>query len=220
MGVHIRAESNQRMPWANTVAYYPLSTDFTDKSWNGYDLTNSWGSITTQWTVSCAYYSGSTSVNSINTTAPVWATRTIACWMYLQSPTSWSAVGVWTGTYNASTGQHNAEVLGAYNSNTSLSDYHAYWVTGSTSITNQRVFLVWVVSGNDVTCYRNWTVDASGTRGYESTDSVGIKLSGRLWGSGSEYMKGYLSDVIVESTAWTATDVLNYYNQTKSKYWL
>ena len=30
----------------------------------------------------------------------------------------------------------------------------------------------------------------------------------------------YYSDLIVESRAWTATEVSNYYNQTKSNYWL
>lgn len=219
MGVYIRVDDGWS-PWANTVAYYPLSSDFTDHSWNGYDLTNNWGSITTQWTVSCAYYSGSTSVNSINTSAPVWSTRTIACWIYLTWPTSWSAAAVWTGTYSSGTGIHNAEVLGAYNKFPSLSDYHAYGVTGTTDISNQWALLVWVVTGTDVTCYLNGAVEVNGTRGYASTDSTGIKLAWRNWGSGSEYFKGYLSEVIVENKAWTATDVLNYYNQTKSKYWL
>ena len=44
-------------PWANTLCYYPFDTDYSDQSWNGYNLTNRWATtIWTKWGVDCAVF--------------------------------------------------------------------------------------------------------------------------------------------------------------------
>lgn len=52
----------------------------------------------------------------------------------------------------------------------------------------------------------------------EFWDNWDILVLANVWSGG--YIDVIISDFIAESSAWTADKYLNYYNQTKSNYWL
>lgn len=206
-------------PWVNTVAYYPLTDNFNDESWNWYNLTNSWWSITTYGWVKCAYYSGSTSVYSQNTSVPVWATRTINCRCYLPASESVDIPVVWTGSWVS----YWYRVLALWywsNGVPSLSDYDVLWVSWWGSKIWQWVNLVWIINWWDMSLYANWVLVASQSRGSAQQNSTVIKIAWRYGWGWSQYFKWYVNEVIVESKARTAQEISDYYNQTKSNYWL
>lgn len=204
-------------PWANTVAYYPLNstTNFTDQSWNGYDLTNSWGSITTFNWVSCAYYSGSTSVYSQNTSITFWTTRTINFWVYVASNRQNPIVWTWAYSYWA----YSTIVLWLTpNGYASISNYQNYWLDGTKNLSWGWVNMVWVVNWSDWKVYTNWQLELSWW--YTLNSWSQLKIWWRLGGSGSEYFQWYVNEIILENKERTAQEISDYYNQTKSNYGL
>ena len=201
-------------PWANTVAYYPLKSDFNDASWNGYNLYNSWGSITTFNGIDCAYYSGNSSVYSENSSVPVWETRTINFRSYLPEDRYDIVVFTWQWTYG--------RVWVGYTVDNSIcvwamTDFEVYWMSWNTPIWWKWVNIVWVVEWYNVYLYINWELDTSGTRSVKSSSTTRL----RVWGTGgNEWFKGYVNEVIFEDKARTAQEIADYYNQTKSDYGL
>jgi hypothetical protein len=218
MNVYIYTDKEGWVPWENTIAYYPLTDNFNDESWNWYNLTNSWWSITTYGWVKCAYYSWSTSVYSINTSVSVWATRTLNCWCYLPNVLSVDVPVIFTWRANVAQSQM-ALWYGRNTGYASLSDYYQVWINGSVNLAWKWVNLIWVNEWASMKLYVNGTLVNSATRSYSTINSVNIKIA---WPAGawSQYFKWYVNNVIVENKARTAQEIADYYNQTKSNYWL
>jgi len=200
-------------PWANTLLYYPLTSETTvnEKSWKNKDLTNTWVTFWTYQWVDCAYFDGShflkneTSYGlSWNFTASIWVYYT-ARWDYEQprfyGDNSWN-IWIWI---------------------TPPSNY--IWYNPRWSETSQ--ILVSDSGWKLLTVVYDWTncklyvnganVDTTAKSWYTYTDS-------KLWIGGYVpsplYWKWGLSEFILENKARTADEISNYYNSTKSKYWL
>lgn len=198
-------------PWANTIAYYPLNSiyNFTDQSWNSYDLTVSDAVITTLNGVSCASYTWGRAYNS---SAPVGTQRTLSAWIY--NPwTSWVIVGTWE-----SQNSFYGIMLYLNASRISVSDFHQWWAEWTIPTQNAWHHVLTTADNSTLKVYMDWTLIASWT--HDRTDSS-TWISAWWKPFTNEFpdvYTWYLSNVILEDKIWSATDVTNYFNQTKSNY--
>ena len=200
-------------PWANTIAYYPLnSTDnFNDKSGNWYNLTNSNVTIWTYQQVSCAYFnwnSYATNSSVVNGT-----TRTLSAWVYITTNTSsnmwvictWdtfnSFVGLWVNSwkwYITDRWYHDERwTISILN----------WWHLLTATITNWTTMIL----------YTDGVQNASYNFNRSSWNSITIWARTGSW---TEKLTWYVSEVILENKARTAQEVSDYFNLTKSQYWI
>ncbi len=199
-------------PWANTIAYYPLNStyNFTDNSWNWYDLTVSNASITTLDWVSCASYSVGRAYNS---TPSVWTKRTLSAWFYAQ--TSWVLIGTWA---NQNTFQCMM-LSNAWTWKIQISDFHTIWYASNIS-SNEWHHAVAVCDGADMYLYIDWVLANSWTH-TQTDNSTWVSAWGKPFSDANpDNYTWYLSKVIIENTVRTAQEIANYYNQTKANYWI
>ena len=208
------APSGWRQPWANTVAYYPLTEDFNDYSWNSYNLTQNSAQITTlDWVKCCdlnsSYCSAGFSINTLPCTMVFWAKANSISNMFLSV------------VFNDST-------------------QHRWWWGIMTRNVDELIVRYWNPTDQSSpishTFDTNWnlyaiTLDSSGGVLYVNGNSYQLKtnLSNPSW-SGSPlriwanevwqtwWWNWYISNLILEDKAWTAQEVSDYFNQTKSLY--
>lgn len=209
-------------PWENTVAYYPLISDFNDASWKWYNLTNNWGTITTLNGVSCAYYNGSG--YSYNSSAPVTNIRTLSCWrnpnatgsaMWILS--TWIVWSYWESSYKIYWIQQRSNwvICGT--------DWYAEEVDSTFSVTtgNWYHLVITVENGTTAKLYVNWELKNTITRNNAIQPWQWITISCKpLNTTYPNKMTWYISEAIIENKARTAQEVADYYNKTKSNYWL
>ena len=203
--------TDQWLPWENTVAYYPLtsSTTVNDISGNNRNLTNNWSVVfwTYKW-VNCAYTNWTNQYLSQSFSFSGSACS-ISIWVYFIKWTApnydpiyywnlWIWIN-WTGNIiNVSP-----------------------WLPSSIALTSDSRwdnFIITYDGAWNLKFYRNWELIISGT-----WKSPTIWSNLRIWtnvSTGTDYWKGWLSEVIIENRAWTAEQVAWYYNQTKSQYWI
>ena len=198
-------------PWDNTLAYYPLSSDFNDASWNWYNLTNTWATITTKAWVDCAYYNWSS--YSTNSSVPNWTSRTLSAWVYIETnkssnmgvictwDTDWSFVWLWI-----------------YSWKWYITDRWTHDQVWTISVLNWWHLITATISNwSNMILYTDWVQNASYTFSRGAWNS--ITIGARTW-SWTEKLTWYVSNVIVEDKARTADEITAYYNLTKSNYWL
>lgn len=204
-------------PWANTVAYYPLDTDFTDWSWNSRDLTNTWATITTQGWVACAYFDGSSYADyngySLSNTG-----RTILWWCYIPNDNTTKAF-VHISNYNK---LHPTGSLGLLLNWTTIivSDWVANYNNG-TFTPNQWFLLTITQAWASEILYINW-VQVSTKSDYPSEWDApdGWCLWAKFCSIYTEKLTWYLSNVILEDKERTAQEISDYFDLTKSAYWV
>lgn len=207
-------------PWANTVAYYPLTsiTTTTDSQWT-YNLTNGGNVVfgTYQW-VDCASFNGTSSSMLSNTSLsfPSSPTQTVSVWMYI----SWTG-NVYQTIYHIWTTSRTWKLWSWFYYNTWLSI--SSWYGWYESIKAWNVNWAWHLLTN----VTNWTSSVQYLDGVEyqsftnSLTNTQTQLRvGWAQSSSSERLTWYLSNLIVENKARTAQEVTDYYNQTKWDYWL
>ena len=215
-GVEKQVRPTGWTPWANTIAYYPLTstTQWTDKSWNWFNLTNWWWVSfgTYQW-VDCWYFSGKnclkrSSWNIINN----WQTTfTWLAWIYFNG--SFVDAPRFFSNYN----QANWYFI-LYNWSSKIVVYS--WSTSNwVSVSTGWWHLYWI----------SWNYGSGTFTWYKDTTSNSWSWSWRnywswlvVWGTNSatDSFGWYMSEVIYENKTRTAQEVQAYYNLTKSKYWL
>ena len=194
---------NRWQPWANTIAYYPFETDTLDAYWTT--------TISISWTQESIWYSFTSSSNpSISSSS---AGRFISIWIkfvsrngsYCEWPKVWYG-GITYNFYHTSADfsqrfQYNASGIG--------------WVASSMRTINAgewKHLAYWYDSqGHKVVAYINWN---------------------KVWEYNSEWpaqtltcnlMRWWtvvLSQLILENQVRAESDIIRYYNQTKSNYWL
>ena len=182
-------------PWANTIAYYPLKTDFNEWSWK------SWLDITEKWWVSIQnWYALFSSWYCIFWD---WATiewsKTISMWIYRTS----SRVYLLNWQYA------NQYII----IDNSWYCYIPAWQIPNTFITaNSWVHLVFLEWDTNMEVYINWQLAWSLWKWWlqykwtQISDYSNQKFSWRI------------SELIFEDKIRTADEILAYYNQTKSLY--
>lgn len=225
MAIYMWREWGGRTPWVNTLAYYPLAENFNDYSWNNYNLTNAWASITTSGGVDCAYYDGwdwSYYYDGINLT---WTYTLSVRWKpsAITSAYQWIAVA-WTN-YDNQNGDFwwisqtpSGELWasdwfdGTYSAMSGVVVTVNNWYLVTTTVSNYKVCKIYV---NGVL---KWTADR-GT--HLLRNQIWITIWGKRWRNTiSEKANGYISNVILEDKVRTDQEVADYYNSIKWTYGL
>ena len=199
-------------PWANTICYFPLTSDLLDASWKGYSLTAS-GSATI-WSVDWISCLDCSAANSYVLCVISWIpqgnqSRTNMCWVrytlsgnyplwqygsnsvgkadiiYRNKPISWSQYWNWVDTINATT-------------------WVWYHVAVTTSWSTAKVYINWELKDS-------WSMTIN-------TDWTTLFLWRCTWDN--SYGRAYYWDMIIEDKAWTDQEIADYYNLTKSNYGL
>lgn len=217
-------DSQWWQPWVNTICYYPLDSTNTvnDLSWHSYTLTNSWGVTfwTNQW-VDCAWFTS-------------WGSSSWSRWLYRTSDTIITPQStdltfhVWLYKWSE-TMYYNPRIIGRYGypiftyasrSKISTADSTAY---GITPVEWAWFLFSCVYKYSDKT----WAYYLNGV--YQNTQSNSTQASySNSWivlGTRDNLSTGYgdkwswwMSNLIIENKAWTAQEVADYYDQTKSNY--
>lgn len=200
-------------PWANTLVYYPFDTDINDYSWNNYNLTN-------YWNVSITEVSWVTSANFINS-APYWLynsdTNITIQWKY--TFLVWMYYVWWWSAYPRVFGWTDNRFMLYRNGAIEPNAANWWWIQ---SIPNTWELIVFV--GNLTTWawdgYKNWTYIKSWTGTTWARHGI------RLWwnegnaSNGTDAFYWAMSKLIFENRQRTAQEIADYFNQTKSLYWI
>ena len=209
-------------PGSNTIAYYPLTSSSTiqDKSWNDRNLINT-GSVvfwTYQW-VNCAYFNWTSNSQLYNTSISfsAYPTQTVLVWMYI----SWTSTSVYQTIYHTWTTAKTGKLGSWFKYWTWICIWSWYWwyeSIKSWNINGSWHLLVNVTNWTSSTQYLDWALYQSLTNSLSYTQTWLY-----IWWaqqSSSERLSWYESEFIVESKVRTAQEIQDYYNNTKSNYWL
>lgn len=213
-------------PWSDTLAYYPLTSTSTtsDMKWSGtaYDLSNVWW--VTFWTyqgVDCANMTWwSDYLQNTNVSVSSWANLTFSLWCYITGSNNYNLFfGLWYSRWDLySWWYHNS--LSWYW--TALCIWELQWwaetiATYSSSLINWRHL---------ITCTYWWWVGklyCDWTYFIQYNTSIWNVSWLYLWvnpNSTNENYIWYMSEFILENKVWTADEIAEYYNDTKSLYWI
>jgi hypothetical protein len=189
-------------PWANTVMYFPFKEDQTDKIWSA--------TINVTWTKdSVIWYTFDKQwdllVNNRPTTCrfvSVWVRYNQSHWAYVQAP--WTYIG--QILYNFSHWESS------YVKKFQIQTARSNWTLSTEQNTTTWVWyhLAMWYDWSKVVAYLNWS------KVWETTVSAYTSWTMRFWCDINETVSEY----IWESVCWTAQEVSDYYNQTKSNYGL
>lgn len=201
-------------PWANTLAYYPLTSETTvnDMSGNNHNLTTSWS-----WILYDSLWVGLSNSSFFSWSAiipPAWP-FTINVWAKYTTLTNEGHV---VQQFNSST-NGSAITIWCYNNN-----WFSRWKgSGDLEVApitaNQWTNVVYVYTSGTVKFYINCT-------GYTQSRTINTTTPNYFWvGSWWEtyrrwYMNWNISELIIENKARTDQEVSDYYNLTKWNYWL
>lgn len=202
----IRPADTWWQPWANTVAYFPLKTDQNDVMNNA--------AIPITWTSKSIWYefAGSDSTKISNKT---WWTKNIntvrfaSFWIKPESKTSWVVakflqVPVWNVSYNRwHSAPSAAEKFAAFN-------WSQWFLSGAYSFTawNWYHIAMWN-NGTQTLAYVN-TVKVWELNMTPATDLAYF----------ANKITAVFSEIIFEDNVWSWQEIIDYYNATKSIYWL
>lgn len=220
---------NAYIPNTNTVAYRPLTSTTTvnDQSWNSKNMTLSW-TVTFgdyNW-IDCAYFNGG--YLYINESLILGANpRTISCWFNRENtPSQW---GAFWGMGNASSKNWITAYL---HTDPAILWHYGYWnrqydwwFTQIPTVWT-RYLLTFTYTWTNIWVYLNGTY--LWTPAYWSVLTTATTLNLTSWKTVIAQMphfwapvrKWHITEFIVENKTWTAQEVTDYYNKTKSTYWL
>jgi hypothetical protein len=208
-------------PGANTIAYYPLTSTSTvnDQSGNNYNLTNNW-SVTfgTQWWVDCATFSWSNYLSRTSSLFTWNPTFTYNVWLRQTSTHSSTEniVAIWSGY---STNSFIMWIKSSWNI------LYTWWWTNDRDTWYTPPLNTWInlwvtYASNVIRVYINWTQIFSDTLTSFTIPSTSTNIWTWVGWSSSPKFIWNMSNTIFENKQWTATEISDYYNWTKSKYWL
>lgn len=212
-----------RVPWVNTYIYYPLTSDLVDVMWN-------WNTWTMVW--NCTF----SSTTGIYVSGESWnyvtwlsiginnrSVFTLNVWIKPNSYSSFNNVKMVLGNDGAAQNNFSFKIERRWPS----SWYYPALTSGSSGIfSNSTVTPWWVWKNLCITrdsswwykYYVNWNLVQTWSWWVPNNYSTMY-----LWYSNylsNRWITSYIKDYIVETVARTADGVSNYYNSTKSNYWL
>lgn len=210
-------------PWANTVAYYPLTSNANDYSWNGYNATNY--SATFSETDGGYFWTYTSRLQLPSMT--IWNIFTISSWVKLASvPTGDQEFDIyydWSAAYRNILYRLGTNKIDCWTGNNGSS--HDASITASLSQWTTRHNYILVKNWTSINIYKDWSTTPilSKTSSYNPSipwwwNTVCVWHS--TWWSASYSVSWYIKDYIIEKGIWSTTQISDYYNSTKSNYWL
>lgn len=195
-------------PWVNTVFYFPFHSDILDVTWNytwnswACSFSNNMATVTTELRKNSSRFSSHTTP------------YTILAWVKMTTGNENWFMFKTDGSYNPS-----LAITSRYTGGTAamawlwVSLYHSWWYyRWQVWATWQIHHVAWVGESSGLKVYIDGvyfnTISYSTVTGGSSWDGMGARVWSTFW------------DVILENVARTATEISDYYNQTKSNYWL
>jgi hypothetical protein len=195
--------TNWWKPWANTVLYFPFKSDQTDKVWSA--------SIDTTWTQQTLWYTFSSSGEMKIVNAPT-SQRFMSAWVKFNSVQGAVAQFWWVYRWFMLYNYNHSESL-SYNKTFQASTWGASYIKSS---------------GINTTSWQWYHI----AMGFDNTYSYAYLNGQQVW-KNSWWWYTWLgsvrfwyainmtvSEYIGESVCWTSTEVSDYFNQTKVKYWV
>jgi hypothetical protein len=225
-----------RNPWENTMAYYPLETDTNDYSWNNRNWTNNWVTFSNWvWVFNGSSYVSLWTWSWTN----IQTNMTISAWF--KWDWSWSEDNMiiaklqnraqWTNyTFYAITIHYEERRLAAWFYNQSDFNVHPLcfrtawgWSPTLWPVAQSNKWYHVVITNDWTTkkAYIDWTLVATETNtSTSSTQSVDTRIGSAVRYNHDSYFNWNISAVIFEDKTWSAQEVENYFNKTKSNYGL
>ena len=220
-------------PWADTVAYYPFNWNMNDSSWNNRNLSVAQWTFT-YWALSWWAKYVQTNFNSYSSQISNFPlnsnSATISFWMSFVYWTAWNwntSSTYWASVFDLVWSNNVLRPVLSWLYNSSL----RYWFWYINTV-NQTEFYVPSVSESwhlyTIVCnwwtasiYIDWALRKTWT--YTVQNWYGFILNTVAWNSTQKRdysSRDKLSELIFENRQWTAQEISNYYNLTKSNYWL
>jgi len=223
-------------PWINTIAYYPLEKDANDYSWNNRHWTNSWVTFSN----GLATFNGSASITlwtADRTKIQTYPKATISVWFNRNWNKNWWMI-IWKMQTNP-TATSNAVycVYVRYDSNAPLyPNQICWWIYTWDGWTPEPLSFQWawqlatantrynVVITKDWTTkkwYINWVkIVEKSTTNTATTYNPDLIIWWWTYYNNDVRFTWNISNVIFEDITWTDQNVQDYYNSTKSLYWI
>lgn len=205
-------------PWANTIAYYPLDSvnQLSDLSWNQNTLTKDW---TVTFTDNYASFSADGRLNTPINSTPT--NQTLIFWMMHES-WAWNEqvpIAKWGSNlnnhrwwfYKDSDWNLNVQINEAWTNVTTLTTNTWYMVVQTTE---------WVWTANcNFKVYINWNTTPVVIQTAPLYNDSNTYIC--MWWRHTQYnFRWKLSWIIIEDKARTSQEISDYFNQTKSLYWI
>lgn len=203
-------------PWANTIAYYPLESNVNDYSWNWYNLspTNITYTTLSSW-LKVATFNGSSSKATTSSFLNQSWDFTTSMWFYGDNITASLAVMRCNAASDSS--------WRVWDIHKDVNRIRAIMNGGGVS-TNEQGFTnnTWyhmVVTKEWTTwkIYINTVLKGTAASNYSGSTNMALWY---IQYANDRFWKWYISKFILEDKARTAQEIADYYNQTKSNYWL
>lgn len=218
-------------PWEHTLAYYPLKSDVKDYSGNNKNGTLTWTGVYEQNWLHLQKSEYVTLPWQIATSTP-----TLSLWIKVISAYNYNLPAFWQYQYNqvwksffniafngdvqywTSTKISNYPISCSYN-NSDYWTYASWWVFG------ERNHICATFDWTKISVYKNWILENTKSVGWITTSNATNYNwhINKFWGSKIGWnweCECIYSEAIYENKVWTADEVLDYYNWTKSNYWL
>lgn len=200
-------------PWANTIAYYPFVNDTADQMGN-ITLTSPSAVQQTLWFRITGGITGTRGVLTVNYIGwwykPISGTSSMIAMNCIDSP----AMGYYYAHTQSNLAQHLYAFWPSYNVNSqSAITTFGNWYHIAVSYNSTENKTYGYLNGVEYLLY-NWQW---------SNLAQSVMITGSRPGSGSTTSGNAVidvSEVILEDTARSGQQVLDYYNSTKSKYWI
>ena len=206
-------------PWADTIAYYPLNSTTTvnDQSGNNRNLTNSWVTFWIYQWVDCASFNGSSYMYRSDSLFIWSADFTVNLW-YSRGGEFFNhsnIISIWTANWT------NSFIIWGENNTNKIMIWG--WTndrnTGYVPPLNTWINICVTHSNWALNVYVNWSLIYTWTVSYTITSTATNIWSWVQWSSWLK-MIWLQSELILENKVRTDAEISNYYNLTKSTYWL
>ena len=210
------------IPSANTLLYLPFNNNYNDESWKWVSVTTNGGTTPTYWAINSNNYLITSNSRIISTLSTFDINNmTFSCWLKKTgSSLCVAAYWWWPNSWTHTDGVWNWLIINSSNKIV-LFPYGRDITTTATIQLNAWTNIVIVTGGWTVYVYVDGTLKYSTSKTFTSSSYIARFLANPYVDSTiRDPFVWNIDEVIIENKTWTSTDVKNYYNQAKSKFWL
>ena len=207
-------------PWSNTLVYYPLNWNANDLSWNWKNGTASNITWNSWWDRGCAYFNW----NSYISVPSLWTNANITISFRMNSTENivnwWDFIMIWGYVWSS----NNAITLMTYSKKLNIqtrTTNHNLDMVSTVNICDWIWHYITVIATwSTAIWYIDWVSNVTNTNSYYTLPPLtNIRIWMHTWWSANKYT-WYIDNMIIENRQRTAQEIQDYYNNTKSNYWL
>lgn len=214
---NIKVQTPWWQPWANTIWYWKLEDNTSATVWTTTSSNNVTFTTLASWK-KVAVFNGSNSIIACDALA-TWTDNTYS--VRCQKTWTWSweriitTLAWWSGKKGTSL-RTNTSPRTYMNSNFSA------WISITWATANNTWYHIVIVQNSSwSTVYLNWTLAATDNQTWANSNALSsIWCNSQNMPTWQDFFNWNISEVIVENKARTAQEIQDYYNQTKSLYWI